>query len=97
MTVASCTRSPFYKKEKRRMNMRTTLSILPLATALLVSSCGHSGEIQEFGNDLKTVARNMKSEVDSDPSPAGVSKPITEFGNERKLLRQGGINLGRKV
>jgi len=67
--------------------MRTTLSILPLAIALAVSSCGHSGEIQEFGNDLKTVARNMASEVNSDPSPAGVSKAMKEFSKERTPLR----------
>jgi len=52
--------------------MCTTLSILLPAITLVASSCGHSGEIQEFGNDLRTVAGNMAYEVNSDPSPAGV-------------------------
>jgi len=54
------------------MNRYTTLSILLPAITLVASSCGHSGEIQEFGNDLRTVAGNMAYEVNSDPSPAGV-------------------------
>ena len=73
--------------EKRRMNMCNLFPIPLIACAILLCGCWHSGEIQEFGNDLKRVARSVASEVDSDSSPAGVSKAMREFGKERKALR----------
>ena len=66
------------------MKIVNLIPLIPIT--LLLSSCGHKGEIQEFGNELRTLAREISSTVDADPSPAGVREGYKDLKARQKPL-----------
>jgi len=63
------------------------VSLIPLIPiTLLLSSCGHKGDIQGFGSELRTLARDISSAVDADPSPDGVREGYKDLKARQKPL-----------
>jgi hypothetical protein len=78
---------------ERILNMRTVLQILFLAAAIVVSGCGHHGEIADFGTELYSATSGMTNAIDSSPSAYGAGQAYNDFKKTQEQLHEKWVKL----
>jgi hypothetical protein len=69
----------------RRMTLTIRL-MLSILIALVITGCGHEGQVENLSNDLQTVAAQMSLGIDADPTVAGATKAHEDLNSKRKSL-----------
>jgi hypothetical protein len=66
--------------------MRTIRLMLLILTAVQVTGCGHSGQVEEFNTELGALAAQISLTIDAHPSVAGVQEAHNNLKSKQKSL-----------